>query len=126
MKAQESLDKNFPKDQRKNLPELDLRNLNLEGDLDLEGFNGSFENPLKIYLAGNPNLGKIKNRPARTTIFYKSIQEWLEEKYPSKESKEKLKWIDIDTINRERENQGTTEKLEGRELNLREYPNLER
>jgi hypothetical protein len=72
------LDKNYPKKNRKVLLELNLRNLNLEGDLDLEGFPYG----LKVYLTGNPRLGKIKNKPLLAAFIYRDPQEYLNYKYP--------------------------------------------
>jgi hypothetical protein len=84
--AQSYSNKNYSQEQKNDIQELDFRNLNLEGDLDLEGFN----NLKKIYLAGNPNLGKIKNKIGK--CIYQNPQEWLNLKYPNKEE---VKRIDL-------------------------------
>ncbi|RHZ36164.1 hypothetical protein [endosymbiont GvMRE of Glomus versiforme] len=55
----------------------------------------------------------------------KTLQKWLDNRYPTKEDKEKVKEINIKKINQERENQGTIEKLFGETLDLAAYPNLE-
>nr|CAG8442572.1 7944_t:CDS:2 [Entrophospora candida] len=49
----------------------------------------------------------------------KTLQEYLNWKYPTKEDKEKVKRIDIYKINKDRRKLGITELLEGGELNLK-------
>jgi Leucine-rich repeat (LRR) protein len=73
---------------KKHLSELNLRNLDLEGDLDLKGFYSSYDNPLKVYLAGNSNLGEIKNMHHDAILIYQSPERWLNEKYPDKKQVE--------------------------------------
>lgn len=86
------LDKNYPKEERKDIKELDLRNLDLVGDLDLKDFIYSYEYGSKVYITGNPRLGKIKNKRERTTIFL-DAQVWLNGKYPNKQkTKEVKRW----------------------------------
>jgi len=56
--------------------------------LDLEGFDKhSF---LKIYLAGNPKLGIIKNKSEWYTLIYQNPKEFLNHQYPNKEKVEKI------------------------------------
>lgn len=52
------------------------------------------------------------------------LQEYLNEKYPTREEREKVLSINIFNINEEREKQDITEKLDGKELDLSEYRNL--
>jgi len=55
-----------------------------------------------------------------------TLQEYLNQKYPTREDKERVKRIDIDDINEERKVQGIiTEKLAGGALDLSEYMNVE-
>lgn len=54
-----------------------------------------------------------------------NIQEYLNNKYPTTEDKKGVKKIYTLEINQEREKEDITEKLEGGELDLREYSNLE-
>src|SRR5438552_2617536 len=54
-----------------------------------------------------------------------TLQEYLNERYPTKEDKEKVKEISLFQIKKEMEEQSTYEKMEGGELNLEEYKNLE-
>lgn len=84
--AQAYLEQHYPWKERKILQELNLRNLNLEGDLDLEGF----WNLEKIYLAGNPHLGEIKNTSYSAKLIYQNPEEWLNLKHPDKEKVEKI------------------------------------
>lgn len=89
--AQAYLDQHCPSEIRKDVIHLDFRNLNLEGDLDLWGF----DEELKVYLAGNPNLGEIKNEPSDAEIIYyscKDSQEYLDKKYPNKEQVEEIEF----------------------------------
>src|SRR4051794_32606901 len=96
VKAQEYLEKNYPQEERKNTKELNLRQLNLTGDLDLEGFNGpSYHNPLRVYLTGNPQLGAIKNKPRYTTLIYQNPQESLNHQYPHKNQVTKIDLISL-------------------------------
>src|SRR4051812_36674843 len=106
VKAQEWLNKNYSKIHKDGTQELDLRNLNLEGDLDLEGFSSSLN---KIYLTGNPKLGKIKDRYA--IYIYQNTQEFLNHQYPDKSQVVKiyLGWLDFEQPS---------------ELILDNYPNL--
>src|SRR3954454_4585147 len=54
-----------------------------------------------------------------------TLQQYLNSKYPSQEEKKYLATeLNIEKINREREEQGIKEKLEGGELDLKEYPTL--
>lgn len=126
--AQSYLDKNYPCNcskkikkeypfheescPRKKTKELDLRNLNLKGVLDLRGFRGSQDNYLKISLTGNPNLGEIKNKSFETIIIYQNPQEWLSQNYTDKE---KERWIYLKDLDFEQPD----------ELILDNYPNLE-
>ena len=55
-----------------------------------------------------------------------TIQEYLNGKYPTLQDKKTAKKIDIREINEERKDQGITEKLEGENLDLSEYPNLKK
>src|SRR5215213_9262741 len=93
--------------------ELNLRNLNLEGDLDLEGFDISYPNYLKVYLTGNPRLGKIKNKPYRTALVYQNPQEFFNKNYPNKEKVERIGLSDLDF-----------EQPSEFELTLDNYPSL--
>lgn len=96
---------------RKNLRELNLWNLNLEGDLDLAGF----DNLEKIYIANNPNLKEV-NKPWPTTkIIYKTSQEWLDRNYSDKN---KIKEIVFNSDDWEIEQKS--------ELTIDNYPSLEK
>lgn len=53
-----------------------------------------------------------------------TLQEYLNQKYPTLESKEQLTELNLEKINQEREAQGETELLEGGELDLTEFKNL--
>jgi len=56
MKAQTYINQKYQtKEQKKEVKELDLRNLNLEGDLDF----ADFDNLKEIDISGNPKLGKM-------------------------------------------------------------------
>ena len=96
-------------EERKNIKELDLRNLNLEGDLDLAGFPSH----LKVYLAGNPHLGKIKNKTHWTKLIYQNPQEFLD--YLSY-NKNQLEKIDLEGLD--------FDKSSKFELILDNYPQL--
>jgi hypothetical protein len=108
--AQEYLNLNFPLEERKDIQELDLTNLDLEGDLDLESFKNYLIN---VYLTGNPRLGVVKNKPEHTTIHLEA-QEWLNWKYPNKE--------EVKVIELEKGLGG--EKIYG-ELIITDFPKLE-
>jgi len=54
------------------------------------------------------------------------LQEYLNNKYPTKEEKEKVKEINIDKINIEEKGNKDTQWLEGGELDLSEYVNVEK
>ncbi|CAG8615158.1 8065_t:CDS:2 [Ambispora gerdemannii] len=56
MKAQTYINQKYQtKEQKKDIAELDLRNLNLEGDLDFV----DFDNLEEVDISGNPKLGKL-------------------------------------------------------------------
>lgn len=55
-----------------------------------------------------------------------TLQEYLDQKYPTREEKEKVIKIDVQKINGKRERKGIIEKLEGDKLDLREYKNVKR
>src|SRR5687767_10141598 len=55
-----------------------------------------------------------------------TLQEYLDQKYPTKEDKEKVTEIDIRKIRSKRRKEGITELLEGDELDLREFKNLKK
>lgn len=110
VRAQKWLNESCPQEIKKTLKKLDLRNLNLEGDLDLERFayHGNLQ---KIYLAGNPSLGEIKNKPHGTILIYQTPQELLNLKYSDKKRVEKieLNYLDFEQPS---------------ELTIDNYPNL--
>ena len=54
----------------------------------------------------------------------RTLQEYLDWKYPKKEDKEKIEEISVEKINKEREEENITENLEGGELELKEYCSL--
>lgn len=81
--AQEWLDWNYPEKQRQDIEELDLSDQKLEGDLDLE----RFDSLRKIYITGNPQLGKIKNKPLYARV-YANAQEQLNKIYPNRDQAE--------------------------------------
>ncbi|KLL02996.1 MAG: hypothetical protein MRERV_58c010 [Mycoplasmataceae bacterium RV_VA103A] len=55
-----------------------------------------------------------------------TLQEYLNEKYPTREDKEKVEEINSYFISKELKDQGIIEKLDGGELDLREYINLKK
>ena len=55
-----------------------------------------------------------------------TLQEYLDQKYSTLEAKKEVKEIDIQEINKERKKQGFSEYVEGKELDLRGYHNLEK
>ena len=82
-----------------------LRNFNLGGDLDLEGFPR-----LKVYLAGNPRLGEIRNKPRWTILIYQNSHEFLNHQYSQKEQVEIINLKNLE--------------FEQPELIIDNYPNL--
>jgi hypothetical protein len=58
VRAQKYLDEHYPYELRSKVNELDLRNLNLEGELDIKDFTDLS----RINISGNPLLGEIKNK----------------------------------------------------------------
>ncbi|CAG8502609.1 1596_t:CDS:2 [Racocetra persica] len=84
--VQDYIDQNYPKAQRARVQKLDLRNLDLEGDLDLKDFTHYC---FKVIVVGNPRLGGIKNKSEWYTAIvnkiYSTTQEWLEQEYSQKE-----------------------------------------
>ena len=54
------------------------------------------------------------------------LQEYLNEEYPTKEEKEKVKEIDIRKINEKEKGLQFYKFLDGGELDLREFKNIER
>lgn len=55
-----------------------------------------------------------------------TLQEYLNQKYPTREERAEVKEIGSYKISKERENQGITELLEKGELDLSEYVGLEK
>src|SRR4051812_14373204 len=53
-----------------------------------------------------------------------TLQEYLNKKYPTKEDKEKVREINVDQCIKEAEKE--EKNLSGKELDLSEYPNLEK
>jgi len=106
--AQKYLNQNYPQEERKYIEKLDLTNLDLEGDLDLEGFS---KYGLGVCLIGNPRLGTIENKSKATTIYI-GAQVWLNGKYSDKE--------EIKEIELEKE-----EQISG-ELIITDFPRLEK
>ena len=92
MKAQTYINQKYQtKEQKKEVKELDLRNLNLEGDLDF----ADFDNLKEIDISGNPKLGKMT---ANGDIWWWtkftakiSAQEWLNKKYPYRQQVKEIK-----------------------------------
>jgi hypothetical protein len=54
-----------------------------------------------------------------------TLQEYLNNKYPTQEDKEKVQEINLEKINQEREQAGQTDLLEGGEVDLRVFTNLQ-
>ena len=82
MKAQEWLDKKYPKESRKEIREIYL-NEPLEGDLDLGDFATKEWLMVYIYAAVYARKIKIKNLPQGVKIVkLLSAQTWLDENYP--------------------------------------------
>jgi hypothetical protein len=54
-----------------------------------------------------------------------TLQEYLNNKYPTSEDKETLRELNLEKINQEREQEGQTGLLEGGELDLTTFTNLE-
>ena len=63
MRVQEWLDKNYPKEERSRIEEIYLNEPNLEGELDLKGFN-SLEKILISYSVDKNKL-KVTNKKKR-------------------------------------------------------------
>src|SRR4051812_20085605 len=56
-----------------------------------------------------------------------TLQEYLDQKYPTLQDKEKVKVIEIKKTNQERKDQGLSDfKLKGSSLNLSQYSSLEK
>lgn len=55
-----------------------------------------------------------------------TLQEYLDQKYPTKEEKEKVKSIDFWEVNIEWRRKGAVEKLKGGELDLKNFANIEK
>ncbi|RHZ36473.1 HET domain-containing protein [endosymbiont GvMRE of Glomus versiforme] len=90
--AQKWLDKNYPKEKRWSVEYIDLSNQKLVGDLDLTDFS----NLKGINIYGNPQLGKIVNKPH---IFVRiNAQDWLNWKYPNKQAVKKIVSEDWEAI----------------------------
>ena len=54
-----------------------------------------------------------------------TLQEYLNQKYPTQQDKETVLDLNLEKINQEREEQGQNELLEGGELDLTAFKNLE-
>ena len=54
-----------------------------------------------------------------------TLQEYLNQKYPTKKDKERVSKINVKEIREERKAQGFTDPLEGGDLELKEYVGLE-
>jgi len=55
----------------------------------------------------------------------KTLQEYLNNKYPTQETKEAVQEINLEKINQEREQAGETDLLEGGEVELKPFINLQ-
>ncbi|RHZ36532.1 leucine-rich repeat domain-containing protein [endosymbiont GvMRE of Glomus versiforme] len=75
---------------RNDIWEINLCNLNLEGDLDLKGFPHHSKYVIEIHHTGNPRLGEIKNKPEHVKLIYQNPQEWLKNEYSNKTQVEKI------------------------------------
>lgn len=81
------LDKNYPKEERKEAKEIYLNESNLEGELDLGDFtywDGHYEDGVNIYISPQVDETKLtfKNLPKYGKIILLDAQKWLDEKYP--------------------------------------------
>jgi len=108
------LDREYPKENRGKVEEIYLNEPNLEGELDLGDFTLK-----RVYIFPQIDKTKLifKNLSERIRfIKLVEVQNYLNQHYPTKEEREKVKWLDINQLDRE-------EQLEG-ELNLSDFVNL--
>ncbi|KLL04384.1 MAG: HET domain protein [Mycoplasmataceae bacterium RV_VA103A] len=118
--AQEWLDKNYPKNncpkkERSEIYEIYLNEPSLSGELDLGDFTITWTQ-LKVYISLEVDETKleIKNLPKKAEIIkLVNAQEYINQKYPTKEKREQVKGLYI-----------RDENLEG-ELDLSDFNNLE-
>lgn len=120
----------------KKLRDAYLASLSLENPEHPDNRGGETERELarlnKEYLAKLAKKGEVKIPEPTYRIVLSSeaacrtLQQWLDFTYKNKEAKAAVKVIDIAKINQEREGRGLDWKLEGGELDLTGFKNLER
>ena len=115
--AQEWLEQNYPKENRREVQWIWLNEPDLEGELDLRDFTywGGYDgNRVKVYISPQVDENKliIKNLPKKAEIIPAIAQRYIDYHYPTKEKREKIKKLDIGS-----------KELEGR-LNLSDFINL--
>lgn len=115
VKAQEWLDKKYPKEERSKVEEIYLNEPSLAGELDLGDFAyEQYESGIKVYISPSVDETKLtfKNKPRNSEIIFQNPQKYLLQKYLTKEQRERETYLSIGYIN-----------LEG-ELDLYDFINL--
>jgi len=125
--AQEWLDKEYPKGERAEIQKIYLNEPTLEGELDLGDFIN--KDDIKVYISASVDEAKLifKNSPGKSKII-KLIQAqgYINQKYPTKEKRAKIKELNISSWSRKDQKEKNDWKNLEDELDLSDFVNLKK